>query len=128
MTKIRLLLIIELIFLVTSLMPHNTALLLTSLFPVFCYQPLLCLTILFVHSILLQNPKLKREEIYNRTPRDYCSGRLPNKNICFWRTLVLNLLYLKIRCTTVNYWVVTALRLVLNHSLITLDVFVTVLL
>ena len=39
----------------------------------------------------------------------------------------LDLLYLRRRSTTVNCWVVTALRLVLHHSFITLDVFVVVL-
>ena len=60
--------------------------------------------------------------------RGLFSGRLPNVNICYNRTLCFSLavIFLRIRCTTVNSWLVTSLMPVLNHSLIIVYVFVLV--
>ena len=60
------------------------------------------------------------------TIRGLFSGRLPNVNICYNRTLCFSLavIFLRIRCTTVNSWFVTYLMLILNHYLIIVDVFV----
>ena len=85
--KIRLLLVVVFIFPLSSLMLHRTALLLTALFPVFFRRPLLRLPVLFVHSMLLQNPKLRGEGGYNRTLRGYHGELLQNRNMCYKRTL-----------------------------------------
>ena len=58
----QLLLTVVLIFVLPSLIPHRTALFLTSLCPVLHHQYLLCPPPLFVHRIMFQNKNINRKE------------------------------------------------------------------
>ena len=60
--EIHFLLSVPFIFSVPLLVPHRTAIFLTSLSTVICRQPLLWQNTLLVLSILLKNKELKREE------------------------------------------------------------------
>ena len=102
----------------------------TSISPVFFHQPLICPYSLFVHIILWQNHRLKREEnIRGLIYVTFVEGYLM-KMYSTWEPSVSSVMVqsLVIRCSTVNGWFVTALKPMLNLPLRTFDVFSVVLL
>ena len=117
------------IFTLNSLMLHRTSIFINSVYPVICHHPLLCLPLLLVHSILLQNHKLKLylniPGLVDITVMEVCLMEINSKREHFGFLIsVLNLLR---SFNTLNYWIMTTLKLIFNPFLKKVYFFVVVL-
>ena len=125
MIESQLLLASELIFTLPYLVPQSTELFLTLLSSLIYLQPLPCLCLLRVHSILLQNQKLKKEKFLTRlldvTVAEVCLVERFASRENFG--LSMDVLSLTIIYNTVKCWVLADLKLMLTPSIITTDLF-----
>ena len=122
------LLAVQFIFPFPSLVPHRAELFMTSISTMLHRQPLLWRYILLVHSILLKNKELKREEDITGllkviVTEFYLMEWWASREPFYFSMTVLSSTRSP---TTVNTCAVTALQLILTPLFITVDIFALV--